>query len=370
MTTSTDPFAGFTGGVSYIDPITGQPVEGAASAPVGTPFYRSSTLVNGISSTATPDNPFAGFVNELGGRFGDDAAGTAEDAAMNTNLATAAAAPIDQTAVDPTQLSTLGQEWAQFLQSGGSSLLDPSTGAVSGTPNPMDQIRAKASQGTALTATEQEFLATVGGNGLATGRGGPVSPYRFDASGHATYDPQLGRVAGVGPDGKPLTGDYQQQLIAQGLLTPDQAARLNANAAAANVASATANAPPADTDADPFGQFESAQHPTHGVITPAYEKSLADAAQAKLVAETQPGAVAPRPGATATITTPSSTPAGVATASTIPVMGTAPSTVSAADPFAPFIDPTTGQPIPAGGTAAPAQIKAPTFGAATPTLAY
>ena len=307
MSAYVDPFLPFINptptpqqGGSYIDPATGQEVMGSANVPAGTPFYQSSVLGydprtgGSKSSTATATNPLDGVVDSVGGTFGNDAVGAAADAPMNATLNKDLSAPWDYSKVDQGQLNAMGKQWMS-AQNGGSSMLDPVTGQMSGTPNPIDAIRSKAIQGQPLTATEQAFMAIEQGNGMSSGdtgtvnqdgttnagqvNGGQLSPYRFGADGTVTYDPTLGRIAGVDASGNALTGDYQQQLIQQGLMTQDQADALNANAAEQNAASAAANAP-STADADPFGRFDDPAHPTHGVITPASEAAMGAAADA------------------------------------------------------------------------------------------
>ena len=345
-----DPFAPFlTPGASYIDPVTGQAIQGAATAPVGTPYYQSSQLVQGAngataSATGTEANQFEGFVDANGGGFGAVQDDPIRDLSM------------DAVSNDPSRVAAgLNSDNPDVQQLAMDNLFELGSGGV-----------ATATNGAAKTnLLTPDFLASLSPDVRAQ--------VTATATAQGDINPGVQRVdGGTGPGGTfaALPG------------SPEDIAMQKANAAAAAAEAANPTPPPPVVDADPFGQFDSAQNPTHGVITPQYEAALAAQAQTNLLASTQPGAVAPAAGASATVssapvTTPVSAPASASAIAAPPAAPAAtagapqvapivsPSTINPADPFAPFIDPTTGLPSTAASPPGATPINAPTFSPAT-----
>ena len=370
-----DPFAAFeTPGASYIDPVTGQPIQGAKSAPVGTPYYQSSQLVRDpstgatYSGTGTAENPFAGFVDAVGGGFGYDgpvdptSTDPSDPANPNRGLY------MDAASSDPTRIATALNSTDPVAQAGAIERLTAPAATGSNQLGALEDSTYASAFTPAwfqsLTPAAQAQVTA----GLKASGGDPQA-----------IDQQLANL-GAGGNLTKLGGDASGTYIAAAG-SPEALAAQQANAASLAQDAATPAPPPVDPD--PFGQFDSAQNPTHGVITPQYEAALAAQSQQKLINETAPGAVAPSPGASATA--PASAPAIAApppataafnpqnttisdaggsmvappTQGAITGITPAPSTVNPADPFAPFIDPTTGQPMsPPSGTA---PVQAPTF---------
>jgi hypothetical protein len=301
-----DPFAKFKTGASYIDPITGQSIEGAASAPPGTPFYQSAPLVQNAdgstrSTGATAGNQFAGYVDAVGGGFGPTIDPATGKPIVDDPNATGAAA-----------------------------------GTLNGQPVPEGMTLAQAT----ANQVAQDDVRTTLANPLTAQAAKGASSAWFDSLGPA--DQQAFQAAGITRNAPPestaaflaanptLTAAYQNAHPADGALAP----------------AAPAAAP------DPFGRFDSPTAASH-VITPATEAAGAQAAQSQLLADTQPGAIAPSPGASAT--TSSATPV-------TPGIG-----ITAVDPFAAFTTPGSAVP-PVGGVTPPVTpVQSPTF---TPTTGY
>lgn len=291
----TDPngpqIAGPTG-ASWIDANgNAQNTNDATQVPIGTPYRTSAALTNGGTQTdsATPTNAFAGYTGPQGGQFGGvfgsdiadpaaQAAAQGKNASTLANLAQQSGGAIDWTKVDPAALSQMAQTQAK----GGNSTFDVATGASSGNDQAL-ALQAKVANGGTLTPTEQAYIASTGQD--ATSK----SPYRFDANGNATFDPALGLQLGVNKDGtkvgaaSPSTG-YYDYMKANGQITDAQYQQLTAAQAQnqARIASEAASPAPsheaatvAPVDADPFGRFDTANSPAHGVITPQYENQLA-----------------------------------------------------------------------------------------------
>ena len=283
----TDPFAAFqTPGASYIDPISGQPIQGAASAPAGTPFYQSAQLVQNAdgstaSATGTEANPFAGFVDANGGGFGADTPDPARVLGM------------DAASSDPTRIATALNSTDPDAQAGAIERLTAPAATGSNQLGALEDSTYASSFTPAwfqsLTPAAQAQVTA----GLQASGGDPQA-----------IDQQLANLGASGGNVTKLGGDasgtYQY--------VTDPASVQAANAADAALPADTA--PPVDTD--PFGQFDSAQNPTHGVITPAYEAQLAAQSQQTLLNETTAGAV---PAALASSATGSISPPAGETAS-------------------------------------------------------
>ncbi len=252
-----DPFAAFkTPGASYLDPQTGEAVQGDSSSPVGVAAYQSSQLVQDpttgatYSATGTKANPFAGFVSANGGGFGADPAtaepnrGVLMDAVSNDPSRIASA--INST--DPAPQQRAVERLTDPTATAGNrlgALNDSSTAGMYNAdwfkglnPDAQAKVTAQLKAGGGDPAAIDRQLADLGAGGNLTKLGGDTS------------------------------GTYQFKV------NPASVDAANA-ASAAQQKLEEANAPP-PPDADPFGRFDSASSPTHGVITPAYEKQLAD----------------------------------------------------------------------------------------------
>lgn len=347
-----DPFQPFTG-ASYIDPTTGQPVQGATSAPAGVPYYQSAPLVQNpntgatFSATGTEENPFAGFTDAVGGGFGYSGPVNPASTDLSDPANPARGVLMDAASTDPSRV-------ARALNSGNP---DAVNAAMQSLFEQQDQGNATGSHragdltnSSTAGAFNQDWLNSLNPDVRAQVTAGATK---------AGLDPTaLGQIGGS----RNVAG------------TPEQTAAYNAAIAADSIA------PHGSTvDQDPFGRFDSPTSPTHGVITPQYENALGDAAQAKLLDATQPGAVPPSAGASATTGAPStaSAPAPASSAQVLvsPHPGSptvdgqsAPNTIptttaavppvvgmTATDPFAPYLDP-----LQTGATVAQ-QLKAPTF---------
>lgn len=214
--------------------------------PPGTPYYTSSPLVNGGLNTPEGDvfNQFRGYVGPEGGTFGgydtvDPATGSSPRQQFDAmDKAVAGIGPIDWTQVDRAALDqqrrvptaddlNAQQGWRQTLAAGGT--LDPTQLAI-----------------------------------LKTAADPLADPFR------STNDAIR---LGISATGAPMdpAADYYDRGAQAGAWTPEQAAQLRTQFAEreAKAAQEQGLAPMPDAlDADPFGRFDSAQSPTHGIIKP------------------------------------------------------------------------------------------------------
>ena len=318
-----DPFAAFqTPGASYIDPVTGQPIEGAASAPVGTPFYQSSQLVQNpntgatASATGTEANPFAGFVDDAGGGFGysgpvnPNSTDPSDPANPNRGLY------MDAASSDPTRIATALNSADPNAQGGAIERL---TAPAATGGNQLGALEDSTTAGSFTPAWFQSLSPDAQAQVTAGLKAGGGDPQAIDQQ-LASLGAPGGNVTKVGGD---TVGTFQYNT--------DPAAVTAANAADALLPNTT----PAPVDADPFGQFDSAQNPTHGVITPQYEAQLAAQSQNTLLNETQPGAVPAAAASSATAPLPGFAPTPALAGTNVGVSG-APASVDPNNPFAQF----------------------------------
>jgi hypothetical protein len=259
-----DPFQQFqASGASYIDPRTGQPVSGAASAPNGTPFYQSSQLTqNGAtgataSATGTAANPFAGFTDAYGGGYGYAGDGTSGD------LSTAAIN------ADPTNPANANR----------GVLMDAVSGDGSRVANALNSGNSDA------VSSAMQNLFEQGSGGLATGANGAAKTSLLtpdflssitDPAVRAQVQAAMVQQGDIDPNRTAVGGDASGTSI----FATNPASVDAANAASAAQGLADQQSAPPAADADPFGRFDDPAHPTHGVITPATEAQMAAQADA------------------------------------------------------------------------------------------